>query len=118
MLIEPTPLYSAIALLLGALLGTWSRLYFKPGPTTLDKSAVTELIANGLTAVIIPYLSTIPGVGQYLDVSKLPLIAAFVLMYFIASGSGDFLGNIRRKILGVIPGNEPQRPPLEPPTKP
>jgi len=91
-----------IALVIGAVLGTFSRIWASPAFTTWSKQLGVEVIANALTALLIPYLSTIPLIGDSLDISKLPPIAAGAIMYFISSGSGDFLGNIRKKITGGI----------------
>lgn len=90
----------AIALVVGAVLGTLSRLWLTPAFVTWSKQLVVEIIGNGLAAFLIPYLGALPVIGESLDVSKLPPVAAGVVMYFIASGSGDFLGNVRKKITG------------------
>lgn len=101
-----TPLqWLTLALVVGAVLGTASRVWaateFKG---TFNKQFIIEVIGNGATAFLIPYAAKIPGVGAMLDISGIPPTAAGVVMFFIASGSGDFLGNIRRKIIGAIPG--------------
>jgi len=90
----------AIALVIGAVAGTFSRLWASPAFTTWSKQAIVEVIGNGLTALVIPFLGTLPIIGDSLDISKLPPIAAGGIMYFIASGSGDFLGNLRKKFTG------------------
>lgn len=96
-----------LALVIGAVLGTFSRIWASPSFSTWSKQLTVEIVGNGLTALVIPYLSALPFIGESLDISKLPPIAAGAVMYFIASGSGDFLGNIRRKLIG---GNGPAKP--------
>lgn len=97
----------ALALVLGAVLGTLSRLWAAPNIDMKSRRTLNEVVGNGLTALVIPYLSVIPVIGENLDVTKMPKIAAFVVMYFIASGSGDFLGNLRRKIIPGSNGTPP-----------
>jgi len=90
-----------IALVLGAVLGAFFRLWVSPAFVTFSKQLVTEIAFNGLAAVLIPHAGAIiPG----LDVTSLPPLAAFAVMAFIASGSGDFVGNIRKLFSGTSTG--------------
>jgi hypothetical protein len=98
--LSPTAVLT-IALVLGAVLGAFFRLWVSPAYTALSKQLVTEVVTNGIAAVLIPHLgAVIPG----LDVTKLPALAAFGVMFFIASGSGDFVGNIKRLLSGTSTG--------------
>lgn len=86
-----------IALVVGAVLGTFSRLWASPAFSTFGKQFVIEVVSNGIAAVLIPQVGfMVPA----LDVTQMPPIAAGAAMYFIASGSGDFVGNIRKKFTG------------------
>jgi hypothetical protein len=87
----------ALTFVAGAVLGTVARLWLSPAFTTFGKQFVVEVMSNGILAVLVPYAGTvIPG----LDVTKLPPLAAGAGMFLIASGSGDFFGNLRKKITG------------------
>lgn len=98
--LSPTTVLT-IALVAGAVLGAFLRLWVSPAFTALSKQLITEVAFNGLAAVLIPHAGAIiPG----LDVTKLPPLAAFAVMAFIASGSGDFVGNIRRLFSGTSTG--------------
>lgn len=93
-----------IALVVGAALGAFSRMWASPAFATTGKQLVVEVITNAIAAVLIPHLgAVIPA----LDLAKLPPLAAGAVMFFIASGSGDFVGNIRRKITGEAPPTPP-----------
>ena len=86
---------TAIALVIGAVAGTFSRLWVSPTVDLWSRQLIVEVVGNGVAALLIPYVGTlIPA----LDITKLPPIASFAMMYFIASGSGDFLGNVRKKV--------------------
>lgn len=89
-----------LSLVAGAVLGAFARLWLSPSFETWSKQLIVEVLTNGIAALLIPYLGVvIPA----LDVTKLPPLAAGGVMFFIASGSGDFVGNIRRKITGEAP---------------
>jgi len=91
----------ALALVIGAVLGTFSRGWASASfSSPFEKKLMIEVLGNGILALLIPYAGSIPGVGEMLDVSKLPPIPAGALMYLVASGSGDFFGNIRKKFTG------------------
>ena len=110
--LSPTT-WMAIALVLGAVAGTFSRLWASPSFDVFGRQLITELIGNGVAALLIPYVgSIIPA----LDVTKLPPVAAGAVMYFIASGSGDFLGNVRHKV-GAMTGIGNNAPPSPPASK-
>lgn len=95
---EPTTVLT-LALVAGAVLGTFARLWMSPAFATWSKELVIEVASNGVAAVLIPHLgSVVTG----LDVTGLPPLAAGAAMFFIASGSGDFVGNIRKKITGGV----------------
>ena len=86
-----------LALVTGAVLGTAVRLWLSPAFTTFGKQFIVEVLSNGILAVLIPYAGmVIPG----LDVTKLPALAAGAGMFLIAGGSGDFFGNLRKKVTG------------------
>jgi len=97
---QPTTVL-AIALVVGAVLGTFVRLWTTPAFETWSKQLIVEVLSNGAVAVLIPYAAKIPGVGAVLpDLSLLPPVPAGVVMFFFASGSGDFFSNLRKKITG------------------
>jgi hypothetical protein len=113
---SPTTLLM-IALVVGAVAGTFSRLWASPAYDVKSRQLIVEVIGNGVAAILIPYVGTvIPA----LDITKLPPVAAGAVMYFIASGSGDFLGNVRQKVSGMtginLGGTTP--PPAPPTPKP
>lgn len=89
----------AIALVVGAVLGTFVRVWTSPTFATWSKQLVVEIIGNGLVALLIPYAAKLPGFNVVLpELDKLPPIPAGVIMFFVATGSGDFFGNLRKKI--------------------
>jgi len=99
-IMQPTTVL-AIALVVGAVLGTFVRLWTTPAFETWSKQLIVEVLSNGAVAVLIPYAAKIPGVGAVLpDLSLLPPVPAGVVMFFFASGSGDFFSNLRKKITG------------------
>ena len=99
-IMQPTTVL-AIALVVGAVLGTFVRLWTTPAFETWSKQLIVEIISNGAVALIIPYAAKIPGVGAVLpDLGMLPPVPAGVVMFFFASGSGDFFHNLRKKITG------------------
>lgn len=100
---QPTTVL-AIALVVGAVLGTFVRLWTSPAFTTWSKQLAVEVISNGAVALLIPYAAKIPGVGAVIpDLSLLPPVPAGVVLFFFAAGSGDFFGNLRKKITGGQP---------------
>lgn len=96
---DPTTVLT-VALVAGAVLGTFARLWVSPAFATWSKELVIEVASNGVAAVLIPHLGS---VVSGLDVTAMPPLAAGAAMFFISSGSGDFVGNIRRKITGEPP---------------
>lgn len=102
--------WHTIALVLGAILGTFSRLWATPSFDIFSRQLVVELIGNGVAAILIPYVGV---VFPSFDITKMPAIANFAVMYFIASGSGDFLGNVRRKVAELTGGATPPVPPSQ-----
>lgn len=94
----------AIALVVGAVLGTLFRIWASPAfQGTFNKQLFIEAISNGVVALLIPYAAMLPVLnGVFPDMGALKPIPGGAIMFFVAMGSGDWFGNIRKKIAGVL----------------
>lgn len=102
---QPTTVL-AIALVAGAVLGTLFRIWASPTfQGVFNKQLAIEAISNGAVALLIPYAATLPVLGGvFPDMATLKPIPGGAIMFFVAMGSGDWFGNIRRKIAGIFGG--------------
>lgn len=96
----------AIALVVGAVLGTLFRIWASPTFQGLfNKQLAIEAISNGAVALVIPYAAALPILsGIFPDMTTLKPIPGGAIMFFVAMGSGDWFGNIRKKIGGLFGG--------------
>lgn len=102
---QPTTVL-AIALVAGAVLGTLFRIWASPSfQGVFNKQLAIEAISNGVVALLIPYAATLPILGGvFPDMGTLKPVPGGAIMFFIAMGSGDWFGNIRKKIGGLFGG--------------
>lgn len=105
---DPQTRLMVIALVVGAVVGTIFRIWASPAfQGVFNKQLAIEAVSNGIVAAIIPYASKLPLLSSvFPDMTTFPPLPAGAIMFFVASGSGDWFGNLKRK-LGNIFGGQP-----------
>lgn len=103
---DPQTRVMVIALVVGAVVGTIFRIWASPAfQGTFNKQLAIEAISNGVVAALIPYASKIPVLSAiFPDMTTFPAIPAGAIMFFVASGSGDWFTNLKKKISGIFGG--------------
>lgn len=96
-----------IALVIGALVGSFCRVWASPSFDTWSKRLAVEVFSNGVAGLLLPYVGRIEFLRALLpvDLSALPPVAAGAGMFFVALATGDFVPNLLKRF-GMFGGSD------------